>query len=105
MAKRKRIHSPSVFVKLKDGRRKHVGKINKNLLPKPNVRYYFGKIKLYQMILTRYEQIIEFYPPSAPVKHITTRSRTHQRTSVFALLSNLLRLYRGPLLFSIALVS
>lgn len=34
-----------------------------------------------------------------------TRSRTHQRTSVFALLSNLLRLYRGPLLFSIALVS
>ena len=50
-------------------------------------------------------QIIKFYLPNAPVKHITTKSRTHQRTSVFALLSNLLRLYLGPLLFSIALVS
>lgn len=45
------------------------------------------------------------YRPIAAVRHITKSRTTHQRMSVFRCFSSLLRLYLGPLLFIMALVS
>lgn len=45
------------------------------------------------------------YRPIAAVRHIMKSRTTHQRMSVFRCFSSLLRLYLGPLLFIMALVS
>lgn len=57
------------------------------------------------MNVSEMEVVCCHYVPSAPMRHMTNSSPTQKNMSMFIRCSILLRLYRGPLLFSMALVS